>query len=171
VDRWNAIEQSIFAEAEVADLFKSFATAFYALPAAQDFWQRMARAEAGHVLMLEFDKWRMVREELDLAQVKYADPALLRQFKKFDEIRGVLIHPPAFPQALAVALKAEESCLLFHDDRIFIEDFGVSDGVISALMATEEEHQAILKELLAAPDPMAALSSIDLSRIGDYMIE
>jgi hypothetical protein len=43
--------------------------------------------------------------------------------------------------------------------------------VISALMATEEEHQAILKELLAAPDPMAALSSIDLSRIGDFTIE
>ena len=170
MDRLNAIEQSIFAEAEVADLFRELVTTFYPLPAVQDFWQRLARAEAGHVLALEFEKWRMVREE-PAGQVKYSDPALIRQLKKFDDLRASLVHPPDFKQALAVALKAEDYCQRFHDERIMLEVVGVTDAVLQALVDSEAEHLAVINKLLAADDPVAALATIDLVRLGDFFAE
>ena len=170
MDRLNAIEQSIFAEAEVADLYRELATAFYLLPAVQDFWQRLARSEAGHVLLLEFEKWRMVREE-PAGQVKYADPALLRQMKKFDDLRASLVHPLEFKPALAVALKAEEHCLRFHEERILLEEVGVTEAVLQAIVDSEAEHMAVLNELIAATDPAASLAGIDLGRLGDYIAE
>lgn len=170
MDRLNAIEQSIFAEAEVADLCRELATTFYQQPTVQEFWLRLARAESGHVLMLEFEKWRMAREESE-AQVKYSDPALVRQMKKFDDLRGSLVHPPDFKQALAVALKADEHCLRFHDERILLEDVGVNDAVVQAIVDAEAEHQAVFAELLAAPDPVAHLATLDLNRLGDFTID
>jgi hypothetical protein len=170
VDRLSAIEQSIFAEAEVADLFRELATTFYSLSAVQDFWQRLARSEAGHVLMLEFEKWRMAREE-SAGLVKYSDPALLRQMKKFDDLRGSLVHPPEFKQALAVALKAEEFCQRCHDERIMLEEVGVTDSMLQAMVDAEAERLAVINELIAAADPVAALATIDLGRLGDFFPE
>jgi len=165
VDRLTAVEQSIFMEAGLSELFSVFATSFYTMPAAQAFWEKMARAEANHALLLEFEKWRLVREELDGPGIRYDDPALIRQMKRLDDLRASIVHPPDLKQSISIALKAENMALDFHNDRIFIEQFGVSDRVISHLVAAEDLHREALEKLAAAPDPGVALADVDLDAL------
>lgn len=158
-------------EAGLSDLFSVFAASFYSQPQAQAFWEKMARAEASHAILLEFEKWRIVREDLDSAAIRYDDPSLVRLMKKLDEIRASIVHPPDLKQTLELALKAENMALEFHNDRIFIEDFGVSDQVVQLLVSVEELHCEVLEKLAAAPDPLNALSSVDLSSLDQALAE
>ena len=165
MDRLSAVEQSIYAESELSELFNTFATAFYDLAPAQAFWERMAGDERDHVLLLVFEKWRIVREDLDGARVSYDDPTLLRLMKVFDDLRASFVHPPDLKQALQLALKAEEKVLTFHEDRIFIDDFGLSDQVVNTLVGQEERHREALEKLLAAADSAQAISEFELSSL------
>jgi hypothetical protein len=164
VDRLTAVEQSIFMEAGLSELFTTFATSFYSLPEAQAFWEKMARAEANHAILLEFEKWRLVREELD-AGVRYDDPALIRQMKRLDDLRASIIHPPDLKQTIAIALKAENMALDFHNDRIFIAEFGVSDRIVTHLVSAEDLHRETLEKLAAAADPRAVIQQRDLDAL------
>lgn len=163
MNRLTAVEQSIYAEVQLSELFTVFATAFYSQPEAQAFWERLARAEAYHVLLLEFEKWRIVREDLDNAVVQYDDASLLRQMKKFDEIRSAVVLPPDLKKTLEFALQAEGMALTFHGDRIFIDDFGVSDQVVQLIAANEDVHQEIITKLAGETDPIAAIKGMDIS--------
>lgn len=171
MDRLSALEQSIYVEAELAQLFNSFAIAFYKMPDVQELWERLAKGEAAHVLMLEFEKWRIVREELGEANVSYDDQALLLQMKKFDDMRGAIVHPLEFIQAIEIAVKAEESAMDFHDDRIFMEDVGVSDTVVQAIVEMEEKHRETLDKLASASDPVAAVKKIELAGLEEVPSE
>ena len=61
MNRWTAVEQSIFVEAQLSELFSAFATSFYNIPEAQQLWERMAGSEADHAMLLVFEKWRIVK--------------------------------------------------------------------------------------------------------------
>jgi hypothetical protein len=171
VNRWTAVEQSIFVEAQLAELFNSFATSFYNVPEAQRFWESMAGSEADHAMLLVFEKWRIVREDIDSAVIRYDDQSLLRQMKTFDDLRAAVVHPPEFKQTLEIALKAENMALEFHGNQIFIADVGVSDRVLQILADTEEIHREVLEQLINSSDPVAAVKEMDLSRIREVPAE
>jgi len=170
VDRLTAVEQSIYMEVELSQLFNTLALALYQQAPIMEFWQRMSRSEADQALALEFEKWRIVREDLDHARIIYDDPALLKAFQRFDKLRSAVVHPLEVKQSLELGLKAENMVLDFQADRILIADFGISDHVLTVIVETEERHREALERLLAASDPTAELEKIELAGL-DTIIE
>lgn len=171
MDRLTAVEQSIYAEAELSGLFNFFAMAFYSKGPLQDLFYRLARAEANHAVLLEFEKWRIVREEIDGASITYDDQSLLRHMKKFDNYRASLVTPPEIKHTVELAVKAENAALNFHEDRIFIADFGISDNAVQFLVRSEERHMEILEGLAAAADPDAYIKGLDLAVLDELPLE
>lgn len=169
MDRLLAIEQSIYAESELSALFNYFATAFYNNPEFMDFWAKMARSEANHAMALTLEKWRVVREEIDSANVKYEEEALIKQMGRFDKLRQEVVMPAEIDQVLDIAIKAEQTALHFHDQRIFLEGFAPSDATLQFIVDGEEFHMEILGKLKSADDKMKALNELDLSSLDEMM--
>jgi hypothetical protein len=163
VDRLEAVEQSIYVEVELAQIFSSFALAMYQKPECQAFWERAAKAHADHVAMLEIEKWRIVREDLDGARIVYDDKSLLKEFKRFDEIRGSIVHPVEFKSSVEIALRALQRAENFHADRIFLADFGIAEEMVQALDKTNTRQREVIESLAAAADPAGQVSSLDLA--------
>ncbi len=165
MDTLTALDQSIYAETELSNLFAYFATAFYDKPAAQAFWEELARVEAEHSKLLNFEKWRLARGATDSNLVRYDDPALLKQMQKFDDYRSDLALPAELPVACKIAIRAERSALTFHNDRIFIVDFGVTDQALEKLVGDEEVHLEVLAEIANSDDPLKTLEDFDPARL------
>jgi len=170
VDRLTAIDQSIFMETQLSALFNHFSMACYDRPEISRFWAKMAMSEAAHLTMIEYEKWRVAREELDTGRIKFDDPALLRQMKKFDRLRDEVVVPAEPKKTFELGLRAEEDALEFHENRIFIAEFELAENVLQALVEDEDFHHDLLMKLSELDDPEAHLKACDLSPLDRFFI-
>jgi hypothetical protein len=170
VDRLSAVEQSIYVEVELHQIFGSFALALYNDPAAQTLWRRLGDVHADIIAALSAEKWRIVREDLDAARITYGDESLLREFKRFDSLRGAIVHPVTAKAALELAAKALDMAAIFHDDRIMIADFGLAENLIRAIGEGLNRQMETIAELRTAPDLKAASAQLDLEKL-DLAVE